>query len=436
MRPMSRVNSPACRPYRLALQVSITSPKPSYGSTATSAPNTSRVTTAAVAGGCATTVGATVAPSRVPPSTTSAPSAAASAAQRTTRSAASLVDHRPDVGRLVQRVAGAQLRHLGGERVQELAEPVPLHVDPLDRDAALAGVAVPGARAHPGGGGDVRVLADDRGRVAAQLEHQALAPGGARHRVAGGRAAGEADHRDLVRRAQPGADLAVPVQQLHRLGGIPASSSSSTTAAELAGACGGALTIVRVPGGERRAELVREQVRRGVERRDGQRHPRGRPVGQRGVPDAAVPARHRQQLTADPARLGRADRQGVGDPVDLAAAVLDRLAELEGEQGGQLGRAVPPPAGRPGPGPARAAGASRATAGRRVPRVAGRPPDVVRAGLRRAADHAPQVRAGPLAPTGRRAPLARDQRGRGGDFLGDHQMVHLTVQLNRSTDCV
>ena len=146
--------------------------------------------------------------------------------------------------------------------------------------------------------------------------------------------------------------------------GIPASSSSSTTAAELAGACGGALTIVRVPGRERRAELVREQVRRGVERRDGQRDARGRPVGQRGVTHAAAPARDRQQLAADPARLGRADRQGVGDPVDLPAAVLDRLAELEREQRGELGRGAAPPAPRPGQGrSARAAGAAAATAG-------------------------------------------------------------------------
>ena len=78
-----------------------------------------------------------------------------------------------------------------------------------------------------------------------------------------------------------------------------------------------------------------QQVRRSVEGRDGQRHAGGRPVGERGVPDAAGPARDRQQLAADLACLGRADRQGVGDPVDLAAAVLDRLAQLQREQRGQ-----------------------------------------------------------------------------------------------------
>lgn len=85
---MSRVKIPACNPKLLALQVSNTDSKLSYGSTVTKAPKTSFVTTLSSARGPATTVGASVAPSRLPPTVIRAPPPTASVAQPSTRAAA------------------------------------------------------------------------------------------------------------------------------------------------------------------------------------------------------------------------------------------------------------------------------------------------------------------------------------------------------------
>ena len=208
-----------------------------------------------------------------------------------------------------------------------------------------------------------------------------LAPGGPGHGGAGGGAAGEADHADLGRRAQRRADLAAAVQQLHGLGGRRLEQQRDDGRGDGRG-LRRRLDDRGVAGGERRAELVREQVGRGVERGDGQRHAGRRPVGQRGVADAARPAGHRQHVAADLAGLGRAHGEGVGDPVDLAAAVLDRLAELQGDQPGESSRRSAASAAARSRIAARAAGASRATACAACRGVAGGAVDVGRAGLR------------------------------------------------------
>ena len=59
-------------------------------------------------------------------------------------------------------------------------------------------------------------------------------------------------------------------------------------------------------------------------------------VGEGGVAHAAGPAGHRQDLATDVPGLGGRDGEGVGDPQDLGAAVLDRFAELQGEQPGEV----------------------------------------------------------------------------------------------------
>lgn len=78
-----------------------------------------------------------------------------------------------------------------------------------------------------------------------------------------------------------------------------------------------------------------EEVGRCVERRDGQCHSGGRPVGEGGVADAGVPAGHGQGLAVDAAGLGRADRERGGHPFDLGAAVLDGFAQFKGEKAGE-----------------------------------------------------------------------------------------------------
>ncbi|GAB3932020.1 hypothetical protein GCM10027614_00410 [Micromonospora vulcania] len=55
-------------------------------------------------------------------------------------------------------------------------------------------------------------------------------------------------------------------------------------------------------------------------------------MGERGVPHTPGPAGDRQDLATDAPGLGGGDGEGVRDPVNLAATVLDRLAEFQREQ--------------------------------------------------------------------------------------------------------
>ena len=221
---------------------------------------------------------------------------------------------------------------------------------------------------------------------------------------------GEADHRDLVRRAELRADVAAAVQQLDRR--RPASRRREQRHDR--GGDGGRLRRRLDDGGvagrERGAQLVRQQVRWRVERGDRERDADRGAVGQRGVADAAGPARHRQQLAADPARLRRADREGVRHPVDLAAAVLDRLAQLERDQGRE--RFAPLRRQARGCLEHIGAGGRGDRRDRRcgVPGEAGRRRDVGGGCRHCAADHPPHVRAGPLRPRTVSQPLARDER--------------------------
>jgi hypothetical protein len=125
----------------------------------------------------AITVGGKNRPSRLPPQSTFAPPFAASSTQAWVRSTAFLVDHRPQIRLLIERVAQDErlrpLEELLGEGVGDLL----VEVDALDRDADLARV---GERAVDGaldGEVEIGVVVDDDGRVAAELEDDALPAG-------------------------------------------------------------------------------------------------------------------------------------------------------------------------------------------------------------------------------------------------------------------
>ncbi len=182
---------------------------------------------------------------------------------------------------------------------------------------------------------DVGVLADDRRGVAAQFEDQALGPGGAGDGPAGLRAAGEADDGHLVGSAQQRAHLAAAVQQLYRLRGHARLQEQGHDRGGGGRCLRRSLDECGVARGERGSELVREEVRGGVEGGDGEGHPGRCAIGEGGVADAALPACDGQGLAADVARLGGAHREGVRDPVDLAESVLERFAQLQGEEAGQ-----------------------------------------------------------------------------------------------------
>ena len=103
--------------------------------------------------------------------------------------------------------------------------------------------------------GEVRVLADDRRGVATELEHQSFPGAGACDCVAGRGAPGEADGCDDRATGEDGPELGAAVQDLDGASGRPASLITSTRAVELAGACGGGLTIVVLPAAKEAASL-------------------------------------------------------------------------------------------------------------------------------------------------------------------------------------
>ena len=195
------------------------------------------------------------------------------------------------------------------EEAGEVVDQCARDEDALDRDAALAGVAEAGACALLGGVGQVGVLADDGRGVAAELEDQALAGRVARDGVSGGRAAGEADRSDdgaageeatrrPGRRGSPGPPR----------GARPASSISSTRRTELAGACGGGLTMVVLPAAKEAASLWARRLTGALKGVIATTTPTGRADGHRRGPDAAGPACRRQHLAADAAGLGGRSR--------------------------------------------------------------------------------------------------------------------------------
>ena len=85
-----------------------------------------------------------------------------------------LVDHGPDVGLLVCRVAERQRLDLRQQSGDELVVDALLNVDPLDRDAALTGEGEAVLRSRRDGGVQVGVGLDDQRRRVAELEVDAL----------------------------------------------------------------------------------------------------------------------------------------------------------------------------------------------------------------------------------------------------------------------
>ncbi len=128
------------------------------------------------------------------------------------------VDHRPDVGRGVERIADLEglraLDEAGHERV-----PDPL-VDehPLDADADLAGVGEGADEAAPDGPVEVGRLVDDDPGVAAELEDDLLLAGPLLHPPADRGAAGEAEELEPRIRHHPVAELAAHRQDADRAG--------------------------------------------------------------------------------------------------------------------------------------------------------------------------------------------------------------------------
>ena len=110
---------------------------------------------------------------------------------------------------------------------------------------------------------------DDVGRVAAELEHQALEWGGCTDGRRGGGTAGERDPVDPGSATSARLASDAPGRTLIAEPGKPASSRTSATWSADSGAWWAGFDDDRVARGEGRGDLVHDEVERGVERRDG-----------------------------------------------------------------------------------------------------------------------------------------------------------------------
>ena len=100
------------------------------------------------------------------------------------RSTSPVDDERSHGGPLIHWIADDQCLDAGQERPQPCVPDGLVHVDALNRDATLAGVAETTGRHPLGGGGEVGALVDDDRRVAAEFQHDLLASGAGLHRPA------------------------------------------------------------------------------------------------------------------------------------------------------------------------------------------------------------------------------------------------------------
>ena len=234
-----------------------------------------------------------------------------------------------------RREAGGSLHHRLEQRRVEPA----VDEDALDRAADLA-VAGGEATLHQrlGGGGDIRVLADDGGVVAAELQMHLLQCAG-RHledAPAGSGAAGHGDHLHAF-----GGD--------QRLAGVPPAGHHLMRAARqprllevAADLDHGERTVLRrlgddcVPGGKPAGDLVAPELDRVVERHDGGDHAERLPHGDRQRPLAPGDGVEREGAAEDAlGLLGIAAEDPCRD-TDLARRLADPLAVLAAEQHAEL----------------------------------------------------------------------------------------------------
>ena len=248
-------------------------------------------------------------------------------------------DERRHVGGLVERVADDErcdpLDQRGGEVVGDRA----VHVDPLRRDAALAGVGEAGDLDLVGRRLPVAVGLDDDRRVVAQLEPDPLARRPGPDAPADVGRAGERDQGDVGvvdegvadRAAAAGDDAAAA-----RRGRPHSSMSSSARAMAENGVWLRRLEHDRAAGGDRRRQLVGDEVEREVERADRADHADRHPQREAELALARRGGVERDHLAGQRAGLGGGELERADGALGLDPGRLDRLGRLGGDDAGEL----------------------------------------------------------------------------------------------------
>ena len=325
------------------------------------------------------TVGATKAPSRVPPATKVAPARTASSTRSTTSAARrSLMSGPTSLSSRSWSATTSCGRPASARLAREVRDHAPIHQHALDRAADLAVASRQAAQEDgPRGQLQVRVGTDDGGVVAAQLGVERLQVLGRDAAQVDARldAAGERDH--AARRGSPpaAARCGRPAgQHLVRRGGRPHSSRIAARRSSVSGQSLGGLPMTALPAPRPRADLVGVQLHRIVEGHDGGHHADGLPDDHGHVALRAGHGVHGHLPAEDPLGLLAEAADDARRGIDLVARLADGLAVLLGQQRAMSSRSAieaigagdedartargrasgPWPAGRPGRRPRRA----------------------------------------------------------------------------------
>ena len=266
---------PAWRPKRVEFASTIASSSESTGLTVTTGPKTSSQLTFSSGAAFAITVGRIRPSCTSPPARISAPPARASSIQSRIRSRASSSITGPTS---VSSSAGSpsfSASHLREEALEKRLVDGTLEVDPLHRDAALAGERE-GVRGHRLRGRiDVGVRGDDHRCRVAELEADLLLRRALLQAPADAARAGEGDRLHALVLDEHVADLGGgagdDVEPARREACLVLELGEEERG-ERRGACG--LQHDGAAGRERRRELVRDEVEREVERARSPRRPR------------------------------------------------------------------------------------------------------------------------------------------------------------------
>ena len=239
------------------------------------------------------------------------------------------VDHRPDVGLLVRRVADLERLDLGDEARDEVVVGGAADVDPLHGDAALPGEGEGVAGELRRGLLDVGVrLDEDRGRVP-ELERDLLPGRPLAQAPADVARARERDHPDALVLDQDVADLGgradehvQPAGRQARLG-LELGEEERRERRLARG-----LEDDRAAGRERGRDLVRDEVQREVEGADRADDSDRRPDREGELPLARRRGVHRDDVAGERAGLDGRHRVGGDGALGLDPGGLQRLARL------------------------------------------------------------------------------------------------------------
>ena len=246
--------------------------------------------------------------------------------------------HRPDIHRVIGRIAHLQRLGRAHKGLQELVVHRRLDDHPLRRDALLPAGLEGRTGDALGGGLDIGIGQHDVGSVGAQLSQKLLGTGGTHQRITRGSTTGEGHrHHQFV---------------THQgLGRVTIASDDIEQSGRQAGLNEQLCHLQRHPGrgrmrldhhgvasGQRRSDLLHQQVDWRIERRHRGHHTKRDMPGEAHATGSAGHRIHRHCFARQVQHLRRTGTQESRRAIDLEAGGLFRLADIADQHGRDLRR--------------------------------------------------------------------------------------------------